>query len=372
MAKRSALENWGAHYEENDGDTEVNVNVIIEAEAEAAEDIIEAVEAETDAVTGGEVEEAAQGEVEEMSELAAVLREHGLNPGMAAVLSITMPLEYYGVVMPGKESMDAAGRNQAHADTIAAALEAKSDGFWAGTKAFFQKAWERIKALFAWIANKITTLKSRVKRAKDSLSGRVFDADAAKSEKDVDEIGSADFLDNVKAFTVKIRETAGALQTWVPSAHVEGLKEYPDAAVVKSITGCPYKMEDGFPVGLDDEDKDFLKSNSITITSALLEDYRGRVGKSVVSMTEDYEEMGKFGKTLKANMKVVESNARFDDKKSSATDDSKEANKKGLGIIRRQVTMFATVLAKANKSCFKVGNGYVAVCAKLRKCSKAG
>lgn len=188
MARRSAFENLRSKLEEGEdsGDINIDIEVVVDSDADAAEDIADATdivenEAEADAVV--EADEAAEQEAEDMAEMAAVLRKHGLNAGMAALLKVLVPLDAYGISMPAYESLDASGRNQSQADRLAAAFEASDKTFWENTKNFFAKIWQ-------WIADSLTKLwdmlgrmNTKIIRTGKSLSDRTFNADRAKDKK---------------------------------------------------------------------------------------------------------------------------------------------------------------------------------------------
>lgn len=189
MARKSAYEDLRKRLEDGAdgaGDTEVNIEVVVNADADAAEDIIDAGEvgaAEVDADVAADTEEAVQQESEDLAEMAAILREHGLTPGMAALIQTTVPLDYYQISMPATESMDMAGRNSEYADRLAAAFEEASDSFWSSTKNFFKKAWQWIKDLCVKVASMLGNLEGRVTRMGKVLSKRQFASERNKDKK---------------------------------------------------------------------------------------------------------------------------------------------------------------------------------------------
>lgn len=180
--KISAFENWQTKFEEmtgdeETGDTNIDITVIANSDGEAAEDAITADEMADDVAAADAAEEAqdaAEEEAEELKELAAVIRQHGLNPGMVAMLDVLLPTQSLGIYLPAKESLDAHGTNRGYAENVAAALEASSDSFWEKTKTTVGKIWQWIRDFITKAISRIGTAKSKVARMGETLLGRQF------------------------------------------------------------------------------------------------------------------------------------------------------------------------------------------------------
>lgn len=188
MARKSALENLHRRLEDTDSDRDVNVDitVVIESDGDAAEDIIEATESEevaADVEDAIEAHEDLQEETTEMVETAEVLRQYGLNAGMAAMLNVLLPMEAYGIVMPATESLDMSGKNQAVANRLAAALEDSSKSFWESTKNFFKKIWVWITDQLVKLGTMMGRMSGKIERMGKALEKRTWNADRAKDKK---------------------------------------------------------------------------------------------------------------------------------------------------------------------------------------------
>lgn len=216
MAK-SAMEALNRRFEEESGDTNVDIEVIVNADGEAAEDIIEATDAgeqaAEDVAISQENEEATQ-EASDMAELATVLRKHGLTPGMAAVLKITVPLAAYGITLPAMESLDSSGRNQAVADRIANRLDAAVESFWSKTKEYIIRLLNRIMQAFQWIWHRAGSIEKRVKRAHASIENRKWNDDLAKGRK-FKEIKESKCTDALGRLAKSIDTTSDQIGTWL-------------------------------------------------------------------------------------------------------------------------------------------------------------
>lgn len=178
--KISALENWRTKLEEmtgddETGDTNIDITVIANSDGEAAEDAITADEMSDDAAAADaaeEAQEAAETEAEDLKELAAVIRRHGLNPGMVAVMDALLPTQSLGIYLPAKESLDAHGTNRSYAESVAAALEASSDSFWEKTKNTAKKIWLWIRDFIFKLTSRIGSMVGRIERMGKALGQR--------------------------------------------------------------------------------------------------------------------------------------------------------------------------------------------------------
>ena len=375
MAK-SAMESLFRKLEGEDPESNnIDITVVVEADADAAEDIITAQEegeASAEADSLAETEEASQDQANDLDEMAAVLRKHGMTAGMHAACSVLLPLNELGITMRGLEDLDAAGKNQADADRLAAALEAKAEGFWSSTKAFLSKMWERIKALFRMIATSVGTVKGRVDRARKSLTGRVFDSEAAKDVKfkDVNKSGFDTFTSGVgSGGTALIALTEVLNSTKDPKFTIGS-----DAEKVLKVIGQKAKKDGDKIVGIEAQEGEFLKMEDYKVTSEIFSSYQagGARAKAVDTTVDAYNGLGDKSKSLKATMAIAESEANFSIKNDrNGNDESRESLKSAIAATRSQVAVALQLASKFAGACKVIANGYIKGCAGCRRASKA-
>lgn len=369
MAK-SAFEKLSRKMEEEESGN-VDITIVVNADADAVEEALDQEVIDTEVAAGEEIadaEETAQDVAAEMSAIAAVLREHGLNEGMRALLLASNICANYGISVPGKEGMDASGRNTGLAESLARGFEAKEDTFWEGTKKFFANMWDRIIRMYNWVVTKLGSVRGRCERARDSLKGKLFDSEKAKDAKTNDittsELGT--ISDAQKKMPDLLRSTVTSLTAAAGSVN-KTLSIKISEDVLKAATGFKYDGEEK----LSEVDKDFMKTAETAITEGSISEYETTRWTSVNSVLEAMAQT----KTLEAAAK--DAKATFDKMKdiSKASKDNKEetsGSKKATATNRNAMSFLLKVSGKFTKSMAAVCHLYIKNCASVRACCKAG
>ncbi len=374
MAK-SAMEALNRRFEEESGDTNVDIEVIVNADGEAAEDIIEATDAgETaseDVAISQENEEATQ-EAEEMTELAAVLRKHGLTQGMAALLKVTTPIEAYGIALPAMESLDSSGRNQAVADRIAGRLEAAVEGFWESTKLFFKKVWRRIVQAAQWVWNRLGGIKTRVKRAHASIKDRSWDPDLEKDRKFPELKEQKEFHDALKNIETGLQAGLADIKSNIEKNTVIGVGN--NSSVEKDALTGTFKEEDlkkgiGYKYtesksGIEADSTVKPETDEKSATSEHLSKCQKEYYDEAINRIEACENMAKQLKDSKTDLDIKDS--RNKDKEENADKNIKEMIKQ----MRAKISIMSSVYSKYNAVINKLAMIYVKQCSAIRLCTK--
>lgn len=322
--RKSAFENWKTKFEEmtgdeETGDTNIDITVIANSDGEAAEDAITAEKMADDAAAADaaeEAQEAAETEAEDLKELAAVIRRHGLNPGMVEMMNVLLPVHSLGIYLPATESLDAHGTNRSQAESVAAALEASSDSFWEKTKNTAKKIWQWIKDFVTKAISRLGSAESKVKRMGETLLKRQFSPnrnDKAKlpaypeffSPKDSTKIGkySAAFKE-MCAGAVKFANDMGSDQSWSQFANMKpediiakyaGDKKNLELAGNLKITAGNGKNKSW---SAEEKNSKFFDKDTVDVNESYFKSYQsgGDVYKDVLVAIELKEELGNLTK----------------------------------------------------------------------------
>jgi hypothetical protein len=366
---RSAFERLQHRYEGDDGEgTTIEVTIIADADAEAVEAALDEEEASADIADGeatADDDAAGEEEAAELSAMAEVLRAEGLTPGMYALLQASGKCALYNIAMPGKETMDVAGRNDAMATAIASAFEATAAGFWEGTKNFFAKIWDAIIRAFIWIKTHVGGVETRVKRAHDSLSGKSFDAEKGKDvkAKDLSEEKLKGLASAASTVLEKMRSVSSSMREgWSVSDAM------PANDALQRATG--YKLAEGGK-GLEEADEKFMEGEEIAVTDAVFKAYQGSrftAIQAIITMIKkadayktDAEACKKaFISFTENNNKNKGENGKMSEEAKKSIKTAKEASSAWMKIVGRQVKVLA-------RACSMYVNG----CGKARACAKS-
>jgi len=162
-------------------ETTIDVDIQVADRTEEASSIVE--EAATVAADAEASDDVAE-EIESLEHMRSVIQQHGLTPGMMALINRDNRLSLVsGRSLAAAESLDATGRNHSEAQ---AAMEAISDTIskgWEAVKKFFRKIGEKIKTLWGKIMDFFTAWETSIKRAKERVSGITVDAKKAGEHK---------------------------------------------------------------------------------------------------------------------------------------------------------------------------------------------
>lgn len=366
MAIRSAIENLRTKLEDPEG-TEVNITVVVDAEAEAVEEALQQEEIDAEISEGedlAESDEAGQEEAAELNAMASALREHGLTPGMQALLAASGKCAMYGIPMPAKEGLDATGRNMTQAEALAGAFEASGDSFWESTKKFFAEMWDKIKRMLTFIKTHLGGLEGRVKRAHDSLSGKSFDEDKGKNAKKFNDIKDpAAVTAAVGKLLAGLKSTASLNREGIASS--EG--DLPAEADLKAATG--YKYVEGNKNRIEEDDKDFLKGEELTPSAALLGEYqsaRFQAIQGVLAMMSKADGAVADAENCKKTFVKLAEDASKTKNDGKVGDEAKNVIKKSRDIT----SSWLKIIGRSTKVMTRMCTMYITGCAKVRACAK--
>lgn len=379
MARKSALESLNQRLEGDGegGDTVIDITVIADSDGEAAEaieDAIETGEATGEAEAIQEADDAAEQEAQDMTELAAVIRQYGLNAGMAAVINVLVPCSSMGIALPAVESLDASGRNMERAERLAAAFEASGEGFWATTKNVFKKIWQWIKDICRKITTMIGGLESRMVRMAQALDKRTFDEDRNKDSKmkqwkQIKENKS--YLGDLKASTKIFFDKLNAIKMENVGLFKEEKdevaqfhSELPDDKL--KVFGVKWKDASKTDSSTLEDISSFFDTEDVEVTGATLTAYNstGAIYKASIELVRDAKrELPAAEKVAEANLKGWESSnvGRPGDDKNS---DEQIKRKKALQNAKDFLKVTQKVLSKCTKCLTFSGTNYL-------KCGRA-
>ena len=392
--RRSAFENLRSKLEDQEtGDVDVDITVVVEADGDAAEDIIDATEVaetEADADAVVEADEAAEQEAEDMAEMAAVLRKHGLNAGMAALLKVLVPMDAYGISMPAYESLDASGRNQDKADRLAAAFEKADKSFWEGTKNFFAKIWQWIKDTLTKLWDVMGRMETRIIRTGEALSKRTFNADRAKDKKAKvlkdakTDFGAAKFaaaqksvdkvtegMESIKTLTEKVKEDPNDANSKDIENDIANIKKnIKTTASGETLTGLGMKWKnptgndgkDADDITMEEENSSFLDTEDVEITQDMLTAYQAKSGPmytAALNLIKSARKLAAKKDSIKTNFKeskkLDEINAIGEDKNSDAVKNAKKL----LSLKKAALSALQKLISRCSKVSMKFCGIYV-------------
>jgi hypothetical protein len=357
MAK-FAFEHLNARMDDDAGadETTIDVDIQVADRTEEASSIVE--EAATVAADAEASDDVAE-EIESLEHMRSVIQQHGLTPGMMALINRDNRLSIVsGRSLAAAESLDATGRNHSEAQ---AAMEAISDTIskgWEAVKKFFRKIGEKIKALWGKIMDFFTSWETSIKRAKERISGITVDAKKAGEHK-------------AKLITPKDHNDLGeACKTILKTLNSENSaskllekKDYfTDAFSDATLKPVGLKRDDGVLVAADGalEAKEmsvtesgwtveYAKGKGFELTSTLVASIR--TGKKMISVVDNL---------VKAGIAAAESA-----EKSSGADGS---SKETVTIARKNASDFSKLVGKVAGRATFVPRAYVTACGALYAC----
>lgn len=377
--RKSAFETWQTKFEEmtgdeETGDTNIDITVIANSDGEAAEDAITADEMADDVAAADAAEEAqgaAEEEAEELKELAAVIRQHGLNPGMVAMLDVLLPAQSLGIYLPAKESLDAHGTNRGYAENVAAALEASSDSFWEKTKTTVGKIWQWIRDFITKAISRIGSAKSKVARMGETLLGRQFNpnrnekaklpiykkffnpADQASTSAVTSAVGSV-----VKALGDAAGKFTGDLNNFDTFANMSENEMYglfggkKDMETAGNITIKETRDNNNniSTLTYEEDDSKFFDKDDVEVSQNLFSEYQktGKIYKIVYEFCDGIADMKKIEKNLRSYEKSAQA------KMGDTNRDSADRLKMNVGA--KNYNTFANIFKRAVTNTIKIMN----------------
>lgn len=337
-------------------ETTIDVDIQVADRTEEASSIVE--EAATVAADAEASDDVAE-EIESLEHMRSVIQQHGLTPGMMALINRDNRLSIVsGRSLAAAESLDATGRNHSEAQ---AAMEAIGDTIskgWEAVKKFFRKIGEKIKALWGKIMDFFTSWETSIRRAKERISGITVDAKKAGEHK-AKLISMKDHIDMTEACQMILSE----LIDKNPSPNELMTKDHyvnkTPADVLKMIG---LKRDDGVLVAADGA----LEAKEMNVKeSGWTVDYAKGAGFNTTAQLVAFIRSGKKMISVIDNLVKAGITATESAEKSTGTSG---AAKEEVTILRKNASDFSKIVSKvASKSTF-VPRTYVAACGALYAC----
>lgn len=369
MAK-SAFEKL-SHKLEDNAEGDVNITIVVDADAAAVEEALDQEELDTEISEGeqtADLDEAMQEEAAEMRATAVVLREHGLNEGMRALLIASGRCAMYGISLPGKEALDASGRNMAEAEAVARGLEAKEATFMEKTANFFKEMWDRIIRAYTWISTKLGSIRGKCERARDSLKGKIIDSEKIKDNKteDINDVKEKSTnLAIIKTSLTKVINSFNNADQLRPNS------EKIDEAAMKKAIGYSYEGDEKDKLG--EQEKDFMKPTEKAITADSVKEYydtRWTDINGILMVMEKTKGLISDAESAKKSADKRKNSQAVHDQSNGGKEDpnAKSAEAK----VRSQMSLLVKVSGKFVATMSGICSLYVRNCAKVRACCKVG
>jgi hypothetical protein len=338
-------------------ETTIDVDIQVADRTEEASSIVEEA---ASVVADADAADSAADDIEALEHMYTVLKDHGLQPGVLAIINRGDALaRFSGRPIPAVESLDATGRNHNEAQM---AMEAISDSIrkgWEAVKKFFKSLWEKIVALAAKVRNMFTSFASAIKRAKESLSEVNSIDDKKASDKKFSLLKKGQFVSFAGAVSAGIDAVKSA-----DAGKAEGTDGY-----VASLLGSD-KIE---PLGLKrDGDSITTVEKPLATDSMTLKDSEWdlafakgdgfKTAQLIVGGLAEYPSSVKSFKNL-CDMGI---------KRASALEKSGEAknddDKKAIDRLRKAGSELSKVATKVASRGSLVPRAYISACAALRAC----
>lgn len=370
LKSRSAFERLQHRYEGDEPEaTSIEVTIIADADAEAVEAALDEEEASADIADGeatADDDEVGEEEAAELSAMAEVLRAEGLTPGMYALLQASGKCALYNITLPGKETLDAAGRNDAKAEALATAFEATAAGFWEGTKNFFAKIWDAIVRAFTWIKTHVGGVETRVKRAHDSLNGKTFDGEKAKDVKAKDL--SEEKLKGLASSASSVLEKLKSASTNMRDGDAVTAGSLPGEDLIKRSMG--YKYADAATGKVEVDDEKFMEGEEIAVTDAVFKEYQGSRFTSINSIIALIKKADTYKSDAENCKKTFISLAEQKSKNKGENGKLTEDAKKTIKAAKDISSAWMKIVGRQVKVLARACSMYVSGCAKARACAK--
>ena len=160
---------------DDNNDVDIDINVIIESDdsVDLINDAIEQVEDNAELNKMEEQNELQEEEAETLKAVSSILKKHGLNPGMAAILNTLLPMKAYGIILPATESLSSTTTNRTLAEQLIVAFENGYKGLtiWEGIKKTFFRMLSMLNNTFERLISFLGSMDSRIVRMGNKLEG---------------------------------------------------------------------------------------------------------------------------------------------------------------------------------------------------------